>query len=96
MWFLRYVFTLLFSHSQMQPQCLKTCIAFCPKVYQQGVLHMRFLRVVMACVFDPLLPGVCLHASCQTLVFRPYCSFFLSLIHLFLDLLFLLLLLFAS
>ena len=47
---------------------------------------MRFLRVVMACVFDPLLPGVCLHASCHTLFFRPYCSFFLSLIHLFLDL----------
>ena len=37
---------------------------------------MRFLWVVMACVFDPLLPGVCLHASCHTLFFRPYCSFF--------------------
>ena len=31
--------------------------------------------MVMACVFDPLLPGICLHASCHT-VFRPYCSFF--------------------
>ena len=30
----------------------------------------------MACVFDPLLPGVCLHASCYTLFFRSYCSFF--------------------
>ena len=28
---------------------------------------MRFLRVVIECVFDPLLPGVCLHASCHTL-----------------------------
>ena len=51
---------------------------------------MRFLRVVMACVFDLLLPGVCLHASCHTLFFRSYCSFFLSLIHLFLELFFLL------
>ena len=49
---------------------------------------MRFLWVVMACVFDPLLPGVCLHSSCHTLFFRPYCSFFLFLIHLFLELLF--------
>ena len=56
---------------------------------------MRFLRVVMACMFDPLLPGVCFHASCHTLFFRLYCSFFLSLIHLFLELLFFLLL-FAS
>ena len=32
---------------------------------------MRFLRVVMACVFDPLLPGVCLHASCHTLFLGP-------------------------
>ena len=47
---------------------------------------MRFLWVVMACVFDPLLPGVCLHASCHTLFFRSYCSFFLFLIHLFLEL----------
>ena len=31
---------------------------------------MRFLRVVMACVFDPLSPGVCLHASCHTLFFK--------------------------
>ena len=54
--------------------------------YQQGVLHVRFLRVVMACVFDPVLPGVCLHASCHTLFSWPYCSFFLSLIHLFLEL----------
>ena len=86
LWFLRYVFTLLFSHSHMQPKYFNTCIAPCPKVYQQGVLHVRFFRVVMACVFDPLLPGVCLHASCHTLFFRPYCSFFLSLIHLFLEL----------
>ena len=39
---------------------------------------MRFPRVVMACVFDPLLPNACLHASCHT----P----FLSYIHLFLEL----------
>ena len=32
---------------------------------------MRFLRVVMACVFHPLLPGVCLHASCHTLFLCP-------------------------
>ena len=32
---------------------------------------MRFFRVVMACVFDPLLPGVCLHASCYTLFLDP-------------------------
>ena len=60
--FLRYVFTLLFSHSHMQPLYFNTCIAPCPKVYQQGVLHVRFLRVVMACVFDPLLSGTCLFA----------------------------------
>ena len=47
---------------------------------------MRFLRVVMACVFDPLLPGVCLHASCHTLFLGPivlFFSSFLSSIHLF-------------
>ena len=27
--------------------------------------------MVMACVFDPLLPGVCLHASCHTLFLGP-------------------------
>ena len=32
---------------------------------------MRFLRVVMACVFNPPLPGVCLHASCHTLFLDP-------------------------
>ena len=37
---------------------------------------MRFLRVIIACVFDPLLPGVCFHASCHTLFFIPYCSSF--------------------
>ena len=47
---------------------------------------MRFLRVVMACVFYPLLPGVCLHASCHTLFFGPIVLSFLSLIHLFLEL----------
>ena len=60
---LRYVFTSLFSHSHMQPCYFDTCIAPCPKVYQQGVLQVRFLRVVIPCVFDPLLPGVRLHAS---------------------------------
>ena len=45
---------------------------------------MRFLRVVMACVFDPLLPGVCLHASCHTLFLDPIVSFLLSFIYLFL------------
>ena len=48
---------------------------------------MRFLRVVMACVFDPLLPGVCLHASCHTLFLDPIVSFPLSFIYLFLELL---------
>ena len=46
---------------------------------------MRFLRVVTACVFDPLLPGVCLHASCHTRFLGPLVIFF-SLIHLFLEL----------
>ena len=41
--------------------------------------------MVMACVFDPLLPGVCLHASCHTLFLVPF-VLFLSLIHLFLEL----------
>ena len=51
----------------MQPRYFNTCIAPCPKIYQQGVLHVMFLQVVMAYVFDPLLPGVCLHAYCHTL-----------------------------
>ena len=40
---------------------------------------MRFDRVVMACVFDPLLPGVCLYASCQTLFLDPivFCLLFI-------------------
>ena len=46
---------------------------------------MRFFRVVMACVFDPLVPGVCLHGSCHTLFLGPF-VLFLSLIHLFLEL----------
>ena len=50
------------------------------RLYQQGVLHVRFLRVVIACVFDPLLPGVCLHASCHTLFLDPIVSFLLSFI----------------
>ena len=41
------------------PICSLSHITHCPKVYQQGVLHVRFIWVVMACVFDPLLPGVC-------------------------------------
>ena len=49
---------------------------------------MRFLRVVMACVFDPLLPGVCLHPSCHTLFLDPIVSFLLSFIYLFLELLY--------
>ena len=49
---------------------------------------MRFLRVVMACVFDPLLPGVCLHASCDTPFLDPIVSFLLSFICLFLELLY--------
>ena len=59
MWFLRYVFTLLFSHSHMQPQYFNTCIAPCPKVYQQGVLHVRYLvfvcmLLVTHCFYAPL------------------------------------------
>ena len=73
-----------------------TCIAPCPKVYQQGVLHVRFLRVVMACVFDPLLPGVCLHASCHTLFFRQYCSFIFVFNSFIFRIILLFLLLFAS
>ena len=49
---------------------------------------MRFLRVVMACVIDPLLPCVCLHASCHTLFLDPIVSFFLSFIYLFSELLY--------
>ena len=58
------------------------------RLYQQGVFHVTFLRVVMACVFDPLLPGVCLHASCHTLFLHPTVSFLLSFIYLFLELLY--------
>ena len=58
------------------------------RLYQQGVLHVRFLKVVMACVFDPILPGVCLHASCHTLFLDPIVSFLLSFIYLFLVLLY--------
>ena len=47
---------------------------------------MRFLRVAMTCVFDPLLPGVCLHASCQTLFLHPIILFRLLFIYLFLEL----------
>ena len=48
---------------------------------------MRFLRVVMACVFDPLLPGVCLCMLLVTHCFLgPIVLFLLSLIHLFLEL----------
>ena len=42
---------------------------------------MRFLWVVMACLFDPLLPGVCLHASSHTLFIGPIVFLFLSFIH---------------
>ena len=38
----------------------------------QGIYY---LRVVMACVFDPLLPGVCLHASCHTPFLDPIVLF---------------------
>ena len=48
---------------------------------------MRFLQVEMACVFDLLLPGVCLHVFCHT-IFRPHCSFLLYFISLFLELLY--------
>ena len=41
----------------------------------------------MACVFDTLLPGVCLHASCHTLFFDPIVSFLFSFIYLFVELL---------
>ena len=45
--------------------------------------------MVMACVFDPLLPGVCLHASCHTLLlgllfFFVFNSFIFRIILLFL------------
>ena len=39
--------------------------------------------MVTACVFDPLLPGVCLHASCHALFLDPIVSFLLSFIYLF-------------
>ena len=47
-----------------------------------------YLRVVMACVFDPLLPGVCLHASCHTLFLDRIVSFLSTFIYLFLELLY--------
>ena len=67
------------------------------RLYQQGVLHVRFLQAVMACVCDSLLPGVCLHASCHTLhVFRSH-SFFSFVFCLFIFIITLLFsLLFAS
>ena len=52
------------------------------RLYQQGVLHVRFLRVVMACAFDPLLPGVCLDVSCHAL-FLDSNSFFSFVFYLF-------------
>ena len=72
-----------FGHSRMQPQYFNTCIAPCPKVYQQGVLHVRFLHVVVACVFHRLLPGVCLHASCHTLYIFYAMLFFFVVFYLF-------------
>ena len=69
------------------------------KVFQQGVLHVRFLRVVMACVFDPLLPGVCLHLFACFLshtIFRPYFSFFFVSNSFIFRIILLFLLLFAS
>ena len=44
--------------------------------------------MVMACVFDPLLPCVCLHSSCHILFLDPIVSFLLSFIYLFLELLY--------
>ena len=44
---------------------------------------MRFLRVVLACVFDPILPGVYLHASCHTLFLSSIIFLLLSFIYLF-------------
>ena len=67
----------------MQPKYFNTCIAPCLKVYQQGVLYVRFLWVVMVCVFDPLLPGVCLHASCHTLFLDPIVLFFVFYLFIF-------------
>ena len=58
------------------------------RLYPQGVLHVRFLRVVMAWVFDPLLPVVCFHASCHRLFLDPIVSFLLYFIDLFLELLY--------
>ena len=50
------------------------------------ILISDYIRVVMAYVFDPLLPGVCLHASCHTLFLGSIVLSFLSLTHLFLEL----------
>ena len=56
---------------------------------------MRIPRVVMACVFDPLLPNVCLHASCHTLFLGPLVLF--SVLYSFIfRIILLFLLLFAS
>ena len=47
-------------------------------------------EVPSACVFDPLLPSVCLHASCHTLILGPlvlflvFNSFIFRIISLFL------------
>ena len=62
---------------------LTHALLFARRLYQQGVLHVRFLRVVMACVFDPILPAWCLFACflSQT-VFRPH-SFFSFVFYLF-------------
>ena len=40
-----------------------------------GLFHVRFLRVVIAYVFDHLLLGVCLHASCRVLFLGPIVRF---------------------
>ena len=44
--------------------------------------------MVMACVFDPLLPGICLHVSYLTLFLGPIAFLFLFRIILLFSLLF--------
>ena len=51
--------------------------------------------MAMACVFDPLLPGVCLHASCHTLFLGPIVFLFVFNSFIF-RIILLFLLLFAS
>ena len=85
MLFLRYYSLCFLAIAICSLSTLTHALLLARRLYQQGVLHVRFLRVAMACVFDPLLPGVFLHAFCHTLLLDPIVSFLLLFIYVFLE-----------